>query len=172
MGKGTVLGIISGILVLAATFLLTWFTVGPEGASGIGLIKNLSTYFTTADTIAAGWGVPTFVIYIVGGCYILFLASGIIMLFGAKSRAAAIIGSFMPIAMSAAIIFGSFDMPADIITYVGVFLDADGIIPGIIPYTLNLGPSGAVSLATVALGTYVLLAGGILGFVSAFLDRD
>lgn len=172
MGKGTVLNIISGIIVLAATFLLTWFTVGPAGASGIGLIKNISDYFVNADTIAALWGVPSFVLYIVGGVYILFLASGVIMLLGIKSRVAAIIGSLLPIGMAVAILFGSLDMPADIINYVGVFLDTEGIIPGIIPYTLELGPSGVVSLATVALGTYVLLVGGALGFVSAFLERD
>ncbi len=172
MGKGTVLNIISAIIVLAATFLLTWFTVGPAGASGIGLIKNISDYFVNADTIAALWGVPSFVLYIVGGVYILFLASGVIMLLGIKSRVAAIIGSLLPIGMAVAILFGSLDMPADIINYVGVFLDTEGIIPGIIPYTLELGPSGVVSLATVALGTYVLLVGGALGFVSAFLERD
>ena len=172
MRKGAVLSLISGIIVIAGTFLLTWFTVGPAGASGIGLIKNISDYFTNAEVIAALWGVPSFVLYIVGGCYILFLASGIIILFGSKSRVAAIIGSLMPILMSVAIIFGSMDMPADIIIYVGVFLDTEGIIPGIIPYTLELGPSGVVSLATVALGTYVLLVAGVLGFVSAFLERD
>ena len=94
------------------------------------------------------------------------------MLLGAKSRVAAIIGSLMPIGMCVAILFGSMDAPADIINYVGVFLDTEGIIPGIIPYTLELGPSGVVSLATVALGTYVLLGGGVLGLVSVFLDRD
>ena len=172
MSKGSVLSLVSGLIVLAATFLLTWFTVGPAGASGIGLIKNLSSYFTNAEVIAALWGVPSFVLYIVGGCYILFLASGILMLLGAKSRVAGIIGSLMPILMGAAILFGSMDMPADIINYVGVFLDTEGIIPGIIPYTLELGPSGVVSLATVALGTYVLLGGGVLGLVSVFLDRD
>ena len=172
MGKGTVLCIISGIVVLAATFLLTWFTVGPAGASGIGLIKNISDYFVNAETIAALWGVPSFVLYIVGGVYIFFLASGVLILLGIKSRVVAIIGSLLPIGMAIAIIFGSMDMPTDIINYVGVFLDTEGLIPGIIPYTLELGPSGVVSLATVALGTYVLLGGGILGFVSAFLDRD
>ncbi|GAH47191.1 unnamed protein product, partial [marine sediment metagenome] len=83
-----------------------------------------------------------------------------------------IIGSLMPIGMAIAIIFGSLDMPVDIINYVGVFLDTEGIIPDIIPYTLEIGPSGVLSLATVALGTYVLLGGGVLGFVSAFMNRD
>jgi len=82
------------------------------------------------------------------------------MLFGAKSRVAAIIGSLMPILMGGAILFGSLDMPADIITYVGVFLDAQGIIAGIKPYTLELGPSGPVSLATVTLGIYVMFLVG------------
>lgn len=172
MGKGSILSIISGIIVLAGTFLLTLFTVGTFDASGIGLIKNISTYFTNAEAIAILWGVPTFVLYIVGAFYIVFLASGVLILIGSKSRALAIIGSLMPIGLTIAIIFGSLDMPADIITYVGVFLDTEGIIPGIIPYTLELVPSGTISLATVALGTYVLLGGGVIGFISAFLDRD
>ncbi|MFX0049361.1 MAG: hypothetical protein ACFE8G_14555 [Candidatus Hermodarchaeota archaeon] len=172
MGKGSILSIISGIIVLAGTFLLTLFTVGAFDASGIGLIKNISTYFTNAEAIAILWGVPTFVLYIVGAFYIVFLASGVLILIGSKSRALAIIGSLMPIGLTIAIIFGSLDLPADIISYVGVFLDTEGIIPGIIPYTLELAPSGTISLATVALGTYVLLGGGIIGFISAFLDRD
>jgi len=172
MEKGSILSMISGIIVIAATFLLTWFTVGSADASGIGLIKNISDYFVNAETIAGLWGVPSFVLYIVGGVYILFLASGVLMIIGVKSRALTIIGSLMPIGMAIAIIFGSLDMPVDIINYVGVFLDTEGIIPGIIPYTLEIGPSGVLSLATVALGTYVLLGGGVLGFVSAFMNRD
>ena len=172
MEKGPIFSLISGIVVILATFFLTWFTVGALDASGIGLIKNISDIFVDAATTAGAWGVETFVIYIVGGVYILFLASGVLLLIGVNSRVLAIIGSLLPIGMAAAILFGSLDMPADIITYVGVFLDADGIIPGIIPYTLELGPSGAVSTATVALGTYVLLVGGILGFISGFLERD
>ena len=74
--------------------------------------------------------------------------------------------------MAIAILFGSLDMPADIITYVGVFLDIEGLIPDIIPYTLELGPSWTVSTATVALGTYVMLGGGVLGLISAFFERD
>ncbi|NHJ20968.1 MAG: hypothetical protein EAX91_08505 [Candidatus Lokiarchaeota archaeon] len=172
MEKGSILSLISGIIVLVGTFFLTWFTVGLADASGIGLIKNLSDYFTNAAIVAALWGVPTFVIYIVGACYILFLASGVLILIGVKSRALAIIGSLMPIAMTMAILFGSLDMPADIINYVGVFLDTGGIIPGIIPYTLEIGPSGTLSMATVALGTYVMLVGGIIGFISGFFKRD
>ncbi|MHA2288469.1 MAG: hypothetical protein ACXABG_06755 [Promethearchaeota archaeon] len=172
MEKGPILSLISGIIVILATFFLTWFTVGAADASGIGLIKNMSDLFVNAAVIAGSWGVETFVIYIVGGVYILFLASGILILIGVKSRVLVIIGSLMPILMAVAILFGSLDMPADIMIYVGVFLDIDGIIPGIIPYTLELGPSGTVSLATVALGTYVMLGGGVLGFISAFLERD
>jgi hypothetical protein len=170
MEKGSILSLISGIIVILATFLLTWFTAIGGDASGIGLIKNLSDYFINADTHAAAWGVETFVIYIVAACYILFLASGVLLLIGVKSRVVAIIGAIMPIGMAMAILFGSLDMPADIITYVGVFLDTEGIIPGIIPYTLELGPSGTA--ATVALGTYVMLGGGVIGFISVFFERD
>ena len=60
------------------------------------------------------------------------------MLIGIKSRVLAIIGSLMPIGMAIAILFGSLDMPANIIDYVGVFLDVEVIIPVIIPYTLEL----------------------------------
>lgn len=172
MEKGSILSLISGIIVIAATFLLTWFTVGAANASGIGLIMNLSDYFTNAEAIAILWGVETFVLYIVAACYILFLASGVLLIIGVKSRVVAIIGAIMPILMAIAILFGSLDMPADIITYVDVFLDIEGLIPDIIPYTLELGPSGTVSTATVALGTYVMLGGGVLGLISAFFERD
>ncbi|MFX0059074.1 MAG: hypothetical protein ACFE85_13710 [Candidatus Hodarchaeota archaeon] len=169
METGKLLSLIAGIIVIIATFMLTWFTVGAANAYGIGLIKNISTYFTDADSIATSWGIPTFAIYIVGGCYLLFLTSGLLLLIGMKSRVIAIIGAFMPIALCIAIIFGSMDIPPNLIDYVGVFLDTEPLLPGIIPFTLEIGPS---NVATVALGTYILLAGGVLGFVSVFLERD
>ena len=177
-GKG--LAIISGVLVLVSTFFLSWFSIAGEFGSGIGLILNLIdtgspfNMFTNAAGIAASWdpAVPFFAIYIVGGCYIFFLFSGIFQLIGAKSRIMAIIGSLMPLMLSAAIISGGIQTlmgipeanPPNVIFYVGMFLSDQ--IGGFIPYNLTLWPG------PVSLGAYVMLAGGILGLISGFIRRD
>ena len=84
MGAGKALAIIAGILVIVATFITSWFTVLLSGSAyGIGLLKNLTGMFTNADALGVSWGVPSFVSYILGGMYILFLISWIFILIGA-----------------------------------------------------------------------------------------
>jgi len=173
MGTGKILSIIGGVLVLVSTFLLAWFTVGAQYAYGINLIMNITTMFTQAAAIAVLWGVPTFVIYIVAGFYILFLISGVLILIGVKIRALAIIGAIMPILLCYAIIAGSLSIPPDFYPYISVFL-GDALVDGIIPFNLGIGPSATTVLGPVivSLGTYVLLAGGILGLIGGIMGRD
>jgi len=171
MGAGKGLSILAGILIIVATFVLSWFTVaGPEYAYGIGLAKNIMGMFTDAATLATSWGVETFVIYIVAVVYILFLVSGILVLIGAKVRALAIIGAIVPILLCYAIIAGALNIPPDFYPYISVFLDSEPLLTGIIPFDLPLAPANAS--ATVSLGTYVLLAGGVLGLIGGIMGRD
>jgi len=177
---GKILAIISGILGIVGTFILSWFSMAGQFGSGLGLILNLIdpaspfNMFTNAAGIAASWdpAVPFFAIYIVGGFYIFFLLSWIFQLIGAKSRVMAIIGSLMPIAMAGAIIGGGIQAlmgipeasPPNAIFYVGMFLSDQ--LGGAIPFDLALGPG------PVSIGTYVLLASGLLGLVSGFMKRN
>ncbi|MFW9770977.1 MAG: hypothetical protein ACFFEO_02240 [Candidatus Thorarchaeota archaeon] len=163
--------LISGILTLVATYVFAWFIVDILGTNyyghGIGVIMSLPDTFANAETIAISWGVPTFAIYIVGGCLIFFLISGVIMLLGLKYRIFAIIGSIMPILIAIAIITGPFNAPPNLIDYISLF-SSESL--GGFPVNLAIGPSGFG--ASVSLGNYLLLGGGILGIISGFLPKD
>ena len=164
-GKG--LALISGILVLLATFTLSWFSVSGTRAHGLGLLNNIGGMFTNADAMATAWGIPAFVPYILGGFFLYFLVSWGILFIGVKSRACAIIGSLMPILIGWAVIAGFFGIPPDFMPYVQPFLGAE-MIPNIIPLSLGLMTTGGV---TLNLGAFILIIGGILGFVSGCLRR-
>lgn len=99
--------------------------------------------------------------------FLFFLVSRLILLLGAKSRACAIIGSLMPILIGWGAIAGYFGIPPDFMPYVQPFLGTE-LIPGIISFSLGLMTDGIV---TLNLGAFVLISGGILGFVSGFMSR-
>ncbi len=164
-GKG--LAIVAGILVLLATFILSWFSVLGVPAHGLGLLNNIGGMFTNAEAMATAWGIPAFVPYILGGLFLFFLVSWLFLLIGAKSRACAIIGSIMPILIGWAVIAGYFGIPPDFMPYVAPFLDSE-MIPGIIPFSFSLMSTGSVSLN---LGTIILIGGGIIGFISGCMSR-
>jgi hypothetical protein len=166
MKTGKLLAVIGGLITIFATFAMTWFEVAGVYASGIAIALGISDTFTNAATIAASWGggVPTFVIYIVEGCYLLMLISGLLMLFGGASRALAIIGSFMPLAISIASIAGSLSpFPENVLDYISM-LASDSAKWGIFPFHVPLG-------GVLSLGSIVLLLGGLMGLISAFFPR-
>lgn len=164
-GKG--LAIVSGIVVLLATFLLSWFSVSGQTAHGLGLLNNIGEMFTNPEAMAIAWGIPAFVPYILGGFFLFFLVSWLFLLIGAKSRTCAIIGSLMPIFIGWAVIAGYLDIPPDFMPYVQPFLGIE-MIPGIIPFSLGLMTDGVV---TLNIGAFILISGGILGFVSGCMSR-
>ncbi len=166
-----ILCLLGGILTLLGTYIFAWFVVDILGTDyyghGIGVLMNLPSTFANAETIAAAWGAPTFAIYIVAGCLIFFLFSGFIMLLGLKSRAFAIIGAIMPLLIAIAVISGPFNTPPNVIDYIAPF-SSESL--GGFPLNLVIGPTGFG--ASVSLGNYLLLGGGILGMVGGVLPRE
>jgi hypothetical protein len=170
---GKLLSIIGGIITLLATYVFSWFVIDISGTlyygHGVGVFISLPYTIGNADTIAASWGpdVPGFAIYIVAGVLIFFLISGLLMLFGVKSRALAIIGAIMPIAIAIAVLFGPLSVPPNVLSYISPF-SSEAL--GVYPFNIAIGPSGYG--ATVALGDYLLLGGGVLGILGGILPRD
>jgi hypothetical protein len=167
--------IIGGIVTLLATYVFSWFVVDIAGTlyygHGLGVLFSLPYTFTNAEAIAATWGsgVPFFVLYIVGGFLIFFLFSGIFILLGLKNRILPIIGAIMPIMISIAVLFGPSSTPPNLLDYIVVF-SSEAFIDGIFPVNLIVGPS--VINASVSLGNYLLLVGGVLGIIGGILPKD
>ncbi len=166
--SGKTLAIVAGILVVVATFITSWFSVLGTPAHGLGLLNNIGVMFTSPEVMANAWGIPSFVPYILGGVFLFFLVSWLLIFIGTKSRACAIIGAIMPIFMGWAVIAGYFNIPPDLMQYTYVFLGSE-MVPGVIPFSLPLMTVGSVSLN---LGAFLLMGGGILGFISGCMRRQ
>ena len=99
------------------------------------------------------------VVYILAIVYIVFLLSGVLQLVGLASRVVAIIGSILPIVTGLLIILIGLEV-LDYGQYTSLFWDGP-IVSGILPLDVPLGDA--------SLGTYTLLAGGVLGFIGGIL---
>ncbi len=162
MGAGKVLILIGALITIASTFFLTFFAiVGDVYAFGLGFTFNIPDIFQNVDGYAFFMGTDTMVVYILVIVYIVFLISGVLQLVGLASRVVAIIGSIFPIVTAILIIlivqFGILD---GMYKYTFLFWN-DSIVDGILPFDLALGD--------VSLGTYTLLAGGVLGLIGGIM---
>ena len=171
MGAGKILVLIGAILTLVSTFFLSFFATGItlppdfEYASGLGFIFNLPEIISNGPKFAVFEALvgSAMVVYILAIVYIVFLLSGVLQLVGLASRVFAIIGSILPIIAGLFIIFIGLGV-LDYGQYTSLFWDGP-IVSGILPLDVPLGDA--------SLGTYTLLAGGVLGFVGGILGtRD
>jgi hypothetical protein len=171
---GKLLCILGGIITLIATYLFAWFVVDIAGTlyygHGLGVLFSLPTTFADAATIAAGWGpdVPVFAIYIVGGTLIFFLFSGVFIFLGVKNRVIPVIGAVMPLLIAIAALFGPSSAPPNLFDYIRVF-SGEAFVEGIFPINIVIGPT--LNNASVSLGNYLLLGGGILGVLGGIWPR-
>jgi len=168
---GKILTAIGGILVIVATFFLTWITSGGTIYYGLNYVMNLTAMFTDAGTWASnvGFSGMSFIAYIFAIVYILFIISGIFLLIGIKVRALSIVGAIIPLVLGIfLLIFYTFGIPLGPVTQ-SIFSPFGGsfqIVDGIIPYGLTL------DFLSLDLGALILLVGGIIGLISGFFERE
>jgi hypothetical protein len=150
---GKILSAIGGIVVVVSTFLLSLDGALPFVYSGLNFAINIPTLLTSGDVIAI---IGTIV-------FIVFLASGVFLLVGIASRAMAIIGSILPILVSILFILANIiALPAEILQFVFFFFGEQYF--GFLPFHLLIWEVG--------LGTFTLLAGGVLGLIGGILPRE
>ena len=158
MGVGKILVLIGGLLTLLSTFFLSFYNVGGGVySSGLGFIYNISEIMANPGNYVPG---ETMTVYIVAIVYIVFLISGILILVGLASRVIAVIGSIIVLAMSIMILLVLFGVLSVYAPYATLF-EHTAIVPGILPLDVPLG--------SASLGTYTLLAGGVLGLIGGIL---
>ncbi|MFX1410860.1 MAG: hypothetical protein ACFFA6_10930 [Promethearchaeota archaeon] len=164
MYAGKVLSIIAGILTLLATFLFSWIAIDSYGviyyANGLGMIKNLSTMFTDAESLEAILDIPAFAFYIIAGVFILFLISGVLQILGVKSRTLIIIGTIVVLCITTLIFLGSADVLNREDWVVNILGTDEQLVEDFIPWKIfNVG--------ALDIGMYLLWLGGIIGIAAA-----
>ena len=169
MGKGKILTVCGGILTLVATYVLCWYKITINYfyyyTNGIGALKNFLNIFLRAQSYADYFELPLWIIYVSSVLVVFTLISGVVQLLIFKKRIFALLGSIIPIVIGIMIILG-FTVFPEWLKYLVIFGDRNPLIAGAFPLNLPL-PGRPESL-----GTYVLLAGGILGVIGFYYSKE
>ena len=172
MGNGKIFCFFGGILTLVSTLFLAFGYVPLTDFAffGLGFIMNLDNIFEDTFSYAILFGGNNIVVYILVIVLFVFLISGFIQLAGIKHRAAAILGSILPIFISLVFISDFYDMlfPEPITNLVSFFW-TESIVEGVLPMHIIAGSLGTME---VSLGTYILLGGGVLGLIGGIIGIE
>ena len=164
MGAGKVLAFLGGILTLVGTFVFAVFGSTGIVGSGLGFAMNLPDLFADADLIATLIDVPLALFFVYVVIFIIFLASGILQMLSIRSRAVGLIFSLFPLGVGLMFILLVY---TDILGITSAFFALFFLgeqYGDFFPILVNIGDLG--------LGVYLLLAGGALGVICVFLERD
>lgn len=151
------LAIIGAILSILGSFFFTLIPGFAFNVYGVGALLSLPTAFSTAATF--GW-----VDYVIIIAFLIFLLACLVQIFGIPNGIAAIVGGGITFIFCVFLILGSFGVLSVFSDRLGVLLDSNDWIAGIIPVTVNLG--------TLGLGTIIAAVGGGLTLASGFLPRE
>lgn len=164
MKSGRLLTLLAGIITIVGTYVFAIFGGSGIVGSGIGFITNLPDLFGNTTVIASFLGWEVWVVYIVLILFIIFLAAGVLQIVGMANRVISFIFSLFPIAVALMIILLAYTdilgTASAFFTYFFLHTQIGNIYPFLVP------------LDILALGVYLIMAGGVLGFISAFLPRD
>lgn len=164
LGAGKTLAIFSAILTILGTYVFALFGSTGYVGSGLGFIGSLDAIFENAESYANIVDIHIILYWFIVVLFFIFLVSGFLQLVGIKSRVAMFIFSLFPLGIGAMITLLFYtDVLGNISTLFTLFLIGEQI-GDLFPFLIEVGD--------VALGTFILLAGGVLGIVSAILPRE
>lgn len=165
MASGKIFALIAAILTLLGTyvFAIYYFLPGAVG-SGIGFILNIPDLFTDAVSLAAFMSIDVIVFYVLLIIFIVFLAAGVLQLIFAKSKFLSLIFSLFPLGVGLMFIFLTY---TDFLGIKSLFFALFFIGEHYADFYPILVPLG-----DLALGAYLITAGGALGLISGFMPRE
>ncbi|MFX1339943.1 MAG: hypothetical protein ACFFDK_15130 [Promethearchaeota archaeon] len=169
MGKGKNLILIGGIVSLIGTFLFTWYQFSYETvqyANGIGGIINFINLIIPSNFYVQRLELERWQIQVIAILMLLFLISGILQLIGKKNRKVGLLGTIMPLLMGIALVLGgTISLFGFFLRYFEIYGTSDYLIEGVIPFHI-------VVVGRAALGSFIVLAGGVLGLIGVLVSKE
>jgi hypothetical protein len=164
MGIGKTFTFLGGILTLLGTYVFAVYGGAAVVGSGIGFILNLSDLFGEAETNATLLSIPLGLYYVFLTIFIIFLASGILQMLSRRSRAVGFIFSLFPLGVGLMLFLVAYtDILGNKAGFFTIYFASEQF-GDFFPILIELG--------YLDLGAYFLVAGGILGVISVFSERD
>lgn len=164
MESGKLFAILGGFLTLLGTYVFAIRGIVGNVGSGIGFIFNIGPLFENAATYSSSLGIDIIFYYLLIVIFIIYLASGLLQILASNSRFGSLIFSLFPLGVGIMFIFLQYTtILGDTSLFFSDFFDGEQY-GNIFPFLINLGG--------LALGAYIVLAGGVLGFLSIFLPRE
>jgi hypothetical protein len=165
LASGKLFAIIAAILTLLGTyvFAIYYFLPGAVG-SGIGFVMNIPDLFTDAASLASLMGIDVIIFYVLLIVFIIFLAAGVLQLIFANSKVMSFIFSLFPLGVGLMFIFLTY---TDFLGIKSAFFALFFLGEHYADFYPILVPLG-----DLALGAYLITAGGVLGFLSVFMPRE
>ncbi len=171
MALGKIFIILGALLSILGTYVFAIYGVTGSVGSGIGFILNTfgggladPTLFAGSSTYATILGIEVWLFYILLGVFLIFLAAGALQLIGVKSRVAGLIFSLFPLGVGIMLILVFYTDILGLKSFFFTIFFVGEQLGDFFPILVNLGD--------LALGTYLLLGGGVLGVISTFLPRE
>ena len=159
MALGKIFIILGALLTILGTWIFATLLFFPGYVgSGLGFAMNLPSI------IGIDPGADAVVFYLLMVLFIAWLASGVLQLIGLKSRIGGIIFSLIPLAIGLMLILLIYTDILGMMSAVFTLMTIGEQIGGFFPILVPLGD--------LALGTYFLLGGGVLGIIGSSMPRD
>ncbi len=164
MGAGKFLAFLGGLITLLGTFVFAMFGGTGIVGSGLGFAMTIPDLFTDAEALAILMDIPVALFYVYVVIFIIFLASGVLQMLSIRSRAVGLIFSLFPLGIGLMFILLVYtDILGITSSFFAMFFLGEQY-GNVYPILVDLG--------TLDLGVYLLLAGGALGVICVFLERD
>jgi hypothetical protein len=159
LAVGKILLIIGALLTILGTYVFAVFaTFTDQVGSGLGFAMRI------LDIIAIDPGADAFAFYFMLVLFIAWLVSGVLQLVGLKVKIVGLIFSLVPLAIGIIFLLFIYTELLGMMTFVFMILTTGEHFGGFYPILVDIGSLG--------LGTYLLVAGGVLGLVGSIMPRD
>lgn len=166
MTLGKLFALSAGTLTLLGTYLFA-INIGSSPntvGSGLGFVFSVPDLFTNAATHAGSLSIDLIIFYVLVVVFIIFLAAGLLQLIFAESTLLSLIISLFPLGIGLMFIFLTYtDFLGIKSDFFAAFFEGEhyaDFYPILVP------------LGDLALGGYLITAGGALGLISVFMSRE
>lgn len=161
-----ILIVIGAVLSICGTYVFAIFYGFPGYVgSGLGFWMNIPDLFADAALIAGFAGIEVWLFFVLLFLFLIFTVAGFLQLIGLKSKVVGLIFSLFPLVVGIMFLLLFYTEILGTISALFAFFFMGEQLAGVYPIFIDLGGG-------VGLGAFLLIGGGLFGFIGSLLPKD